>query len=190
MNNYIIPYGERHVRTGGRDITLMCVDNLGLVVYHKKDAVLTDDFIRHHLIGYADQHTTFIQANSLQEALQKFYDYPECKTGTKHKAWELEDSETRPIIEYCGCQFMNTRMGGCLECNYYDPPEEGGYMVCVLDGLDEPPANCPIDAQMSGLDRGWRSEVIQIGGVWVKRFSKAVSKMEPQINGILMRKMK
>lgn len=183
--NYIIPYGERSTVIGEDAFwgkrTLMCVDNVGLIVEHNKKIVPTDDDVRRHLIGWNEQHRIFIQANSLQEALQEFYDYPECKTGTKHRAWELADSKQRPVIEYAACEHM-CMAGGGTACGRYDKPSKDGWELCVLDGRDEPPTDCPIDAQMAG--KGWRKEVVQVGGVWVKRYSTHLLPMDPQINNI------
>lgn len=174
-NNYIIPYGERFVDMANSFLggwTLMCVDNLGLVVRHDPKIVPTDDNVRRHLVGWKTHNTTLVQAESLQDALKKFYDFEECRTGTKHRAWELVDSKDNPIIEYSGCEFMRNREDGCIACACGDEPEDDHYVMCILDGCNEPPRECPIDAQMG--NNGWRSEVVQVGGVWVKRYSRFV----------------
>lgn len=189
--NYIIPYGERKTSVGKNYFmgkrTLMCVDNIGLVVEHSNDITPTDDDVRRHLIGWNEQHRIFIQADSLQEALLEFYDYPECKTGTKHKAWKIADSESNPVIEYAGCEHMRITDGGSTACAFWDEPTDEGHMMCILDGCDEPPSDCPIDAQMG--KRGWRKEIVQVGGVWVKRYSKFVRQMDEQINAIRPRRL-
>ena len=176
--NYIIRYQERATQIGGnlfKYSTLMCVDNVGLVVKHDKDLKPTDDEVRRHLIGVSE-HTILVQAESLQDALLEFYNYPECKTGTKNRAWELVNGEKQPVVEYAGCEHMRLSHGGCA-CAKYDEPTDGGCMVCVLDGLDEPPLDCPIDAQKSS--KGWRHEVKKIGGVFVKQYSQLVFPMQP-----------
>lgn len=180
MKNYIIPYGERKTSIGEHYFmgkrTLMCVDNVGLVVEHNKDITPTDDDVRRHLIGWNPHHRVFVQAETLQKALEEFYGYLECRTGTKHKAWEIADSEISPVIEYAGCEHMRILKNGSTACACYDEPNEGeGWEMCVIDGRDEPPSDCPIAAQKRG--NGWRKEVVQVGGVWVKRYSKFV-KME------------
>jgi hypothetical protein len=182
--NYIIPYGERSTHIGEYPFasSLMVVDCVGLVVKHDRDKKPTDDDVRRHLIGWNEQRTTLIQADSLQDALKEFYDYPECKTGTKHRAWEMVDSETKPVIEYAGCEYMRLVGSSMTACARYDEPTKGGHMVCIFDGLDEPPSDCPVDAQIE--KKGWRSEVVQVGGVWVKRYTKFVKQMDGQINAI------
>lgn len=183
MKNYIIPYGERFVNMGmGYKRTLMCVDNLGLVVRHSLETMPAPEDVRNYLVGWNEQNTILIQADSLQDALLKFYDLPECKTGTKHRAWELIGTEKNPVIEYCGCKHIRFTESGAMACGIYGEPEMGGHMTCILEMNDEPPTDCPIDEQLE--NKGWRSEVVQIGGVWVKRYTKFVSKMEPLINGI------
>jgi len=181
--NYIIPYGERSTQIGDYPFasSLMVVDCVGLVVKHNEDKKPTDDDVRRHLIGWDANRTTLIQAESLQEALLEFYDTPECKTGTKHRAWELADSENNPIIEYAGCESMRLVSSGCA-CAKFDEPKEDSHMICILDGLDEPPLDCPINAQIE--KRGFRKEVIQRGGVWVRRYSPLVIPMEQQINPV------
>ncbi|HWY12341.1 MAG TPA: hypothetical protein VN026_13495 [Bacteroidia bacterium] len=183
--NYIIPYGRRFTSIGVKGfgkITLMCVDNIGLEVKHKTDYTPTEDDVRRNLIGWSEHNTAFIQANSLEEALQEFINYPECKTGIKHKAWELLATKDNPVKEYSGCQYMLINDNGYLSCQRYADSDEPDNMVCILDGLSEPPSDCPIDAQLE--KRGYRSETIEIGGVWVKKFSKSVVEMQPIINSI------
>ena len=191
--NYIIPFEKRFVSMGGYATTLMCVDNVGLIVTHRGIDPPEADEVRRNLIGTSDYHTVLIQAESLQQALQEFYNYPECKIGTKYRAWTIMDSNKRPVIEYAGCPFMFNRKSGDIECRRYDDmsePEGQGYMICKLDGLDEPPSDCVIDHQMSGIEKNWRSEVSCVGGVWVKRFSKLVKPVDPLINGVLPIKIK
>lgn len=181
MKNYIIPYGERFVQMGqlGFHRHLMCVDNLGLVVIHDSKEKPTAEEVRNHLVGWQEHNTQLVQANSLEEALQKFLDYEECKTGMKHKAWEMVDKESNPVIEYPSCDHM--RFTPFIACGYYDEPQENGCMNCVLSGLDEEstPDECPIaNAEKK------RIEVVQIGGVWVRQFHENVKEMIPQINVI------
>ena len=121
--NYIIPYGERSIKIGdgvSYKKSLMCVDNLGIIVEHSKKGMPKDEEVRNHLIGWDPQNRILVQANSLQKALQEFYEYPECKIGTKHKAWEIVDSEMNPVIEYAGCKHM--KIDGSTLCTAYDDP--------------------------------------------------------------------
>lgn len=186
MNNYIIPYGERstcigeNYFMGGR--TVMCVDNVGIVVEHDNGVTPTDVDVRRHLIGWNPRRRIFIQAESLNKALEEFYGYPECRTGMKHKAWELTDSEINPIIEYAGCEHMRIMKNGNTACACYGEPTKNGWEICVLDGRDEPPLACPIQAQKNG--DGWRPEVMRVGGIWVKRYTKFVVPVDSQINSI------
>src|SRR3989344_3955233 len=138
--NYIIPYEERFTQINGGVIakrSLMCADNVGLIVGHKADYTPTEKDVRRNLIGIKT-NTILVQADSLQEALQEFLNYPECRTGVKHKAWSLASSERNPVIEYSGCECMRLLNSG-VACAKYDEPRNGGYMICILDGLDDPP---------------------------------------------------
>ena len=184
--NYIIPYGERSTNISDGSPTqrsLICVDNLGLFVEHNKGKKPTAKEVRGHLIGWNPQNEILVQAKSLQAALEEFYNYPECKTGTKYKAWEMVDSKHNPIIEYSGCKHM--KVNGYVMCTKYDEPEYTSNMYCILDGLDDPPLGCPIDKQLS---HHYREETIMIGGIWIRRYHRTVSSMEPQINGLVLRK--
>jgi hypothetical protein len=173
--NYLIHYSERGTEIGQHPYTtsLMVVDCVGLVVKHDRDKKPSDNDVRHHLIGLREREI-IVQANSLQEALLEFYDYPECKTGTKHRAWELVNSERQPIVEYAGCEHL--RMKSSIACAKYDEPTDNGLMFCVLDGLDDPPLDCPINLQKTR--QGFRSEIKMIGGVYVKQYSQQVFPMK------------
>lgn len=93
MKNYIIPYGERFINMGmGYKRTLMCVDNLGLVVRHSLETTPAPEDVRNYLVGWNEQNTILIQADSLQDALLKFYDFPGSKTGTQGKKGSYERS--------------------------------------------------------------------------------------------------
>lgn len=144
--NYIIPYGERFTSIGKHPYnrSIMSVDNVGVVVAHEKDYTPTDDDLRRHLIGWSEQREQFLQAESLEDAMKEFMSYPECNTGIKHKAWEPLHSQHKPVKEYAGCPHMRITKGGSIACGYFDEPTDGGHMVCVLSGLDEPPLCCPL----------------------------------------------
>lgn len=165
--------------------SIMEIDGIGLVVMHEKDYAPTEQDLRRHLIGWNEQHEQFIQADSLQEAVREFLSYKECTTGLKYKAWEMINSEHKPILEYSGCSSMRITKGGCVACAYYDEPTEGGHMVCVLDNLDEPPLACPINNQRE--HKGFREEIVQEGGIWVRRYFPMTKEMDPQINGIRLK---
>lgn len=185
--NYIVPYGRRFTRVGSGwadKETLMCIDGLGICVEHKRDYTPTADEVRQHLIGTNEQHSIIIQADSDEECLKIFFSFEQCRTGTKYRAWYLVDSERKPIIQYAGCQFM--RMKHTIACAAYDEPTDEGHMICILDGLDEPPSECPIFQQME--KKSFRKNVYQMGGAWFQSFTKLTVPMEPQINGIILRK--
>lgn len=145
----------------------MSVDGIGIVVLHTHGKEPTKQEVRNHLIGWNEQKTILIQAESLEKALEEFYNYAECKTGTKHKAWEIVDSERNPVVEYAGCDQMLNKEGW-MACTLYDDPGEEATMCCILDGLDDPPEECPIYMQMEEIN--YKEELVQISGVWVKRY--------------------
>ncbi len=171
MKNYIIPYGERFTMVGESGIskrTLMSVDGIGLIVKYwgKKP---TKKEVRKYLIGWNQQNEIIIQANSLLEALKKFYDFPEAKVGITDHAWEIASSESNPIREYASCSHM--KVEDYIKCGIYDEPGETSNMICILDGLDEPPEDCPINNQLEK----WRSETTlveldQYLPVWIRRY--------------------
>ena len=171
-NNYIIPYSVRSTEIGDghkSKTTLMCVDNVGIVVKHKQDYIPTDDDVRRHLIGYHDRNKILIKADSIQEAMQIFFDFPECKCGTKYKAWELVDSDKNPVIEYSGCEHLQQKEGtSFFNCQRFAEEGEWENLICVLDGQDDPHDDCIIHRQMQEI--GYKSEVITVGGIAVKRF--------------------
>lgn len=193
MKNYIIPYSLRSTMvSNGIQRKFMVVDNVGLMVGYKTgdDHLLTPENIRKHLIGFNDQHSVIIQAEDLQSALLEFHDWEGCKTGTKYKAIEIADKKNNPVIEYSGCPHMV--INGFIRCAMYDENEhdrQNTSLCCVLDGMDDPPSDCIIDEQQSL--KKWRSETVQIGGVWVKKYDRNVRKMTPIIPGNrLMKKAK
>lgn len=171
LKNYIIPYGERFTTIGNTCFTaqtLMCVDGIGLIVNHKSGYKPTEEDVRSHLIGY-QKHTMIIQGESLFKAVETFYNYEECKIGLKYKAWEMIDSEDRPIREYPKCKHIRIKHEPV--CAAYDEPTEDGCMTCVLSGNDEPPTNCPIDKVLSN-----DNEIVQQnGGIWVERYYRSVT---------------
>lgn len=179
--NYIIPFKERSTSIGSghpRVNSLMVVDNVGLIVNHEKDTTPTDNDIRRHLIGISNSNKITVQAESLHDALKEFYGYAECRTGFKHKAWEIDDSEGRPVIEYSGCQYLLN--DDFLKCQRYAEDTKVDNMYCVIDGLDDPPCDCPINNQKYGS--GWRSQVTKIGGIFVKTFHQTVAPMKLKNN--------
>jgi len=184
--NYIIPYSLRETIISDFPQTeqkAVCVDNVGIIVkYRPEDAdKLNPENIRKHLIGFSDQHTMIIQADNLEEALKEFYEIPETKVGTKYKAMELADKETKPIIEYSSCEHMV--VNNWIRCGYYDEPKEESSMVCILGGLDQPPEVCPILKQRNSS----RVEVFTIGGIWIKRFYEHCIAHKPITNGVTLR---
>lgn len=165
MKNYIIPYLERFIQLAGFSYkrSIVCVDNVGIVVYHAENPDLSDENIRRHLIGVTER-TIIIQADDIGEAIFKFNEFEESKAGMTYKAWDIKTSERNPIIEYCTCPHM--RVNNSIACAYYDEPTEHGYMICVLDGLDEPPRNCPIFQQMESE----KFNIHKVDEHFVKRF--------------------
>jgi hypothetical protein len=186
--NYIIPYRERFtvIKNCVSHRSLFNVDNLGIVVYHQKDVLPTENEIRNHLVGLTHTKTILIQADSLKAALEKFYSFKELKIGFKHKAWELADSKDIPIIEYSPCFHMKFKRGsGNLYCQYYAEEGKFDHMVCIIDGLDEPPTKCPILINQT-RDR----EILQqIGGIWVQQYSSVCTSQSIGINGLKLRKI-
>lgn len=188
--NYIITFKEASTSIGNeypRQTSIMEIDGVGVIVRHKKGYIPTDKDLRSHLIGLQDDLTIIIKANSLEEALAEFNSYEECTTGTKFKAWELSTSS--PIVEYSGCKYMLDK-GGYTSCQRFAEPNEVDSMVCVLDGLSDPPCDCPINNQKNS--KGWRSEINNIGDsdILVKQFFQTVIPMQPLINGIKPRFVK
>lgn len=165
MKNYIIPYLERFTSMANFPFkrSILCVDGVGIVVKHSEDSDLSDSSIRRHLIGVTEQQI-LIQANDIFDAISKFNEFEEAKTGEKYKAWTIKTDERNPIIEYCACPHM--RVVSSIACAYYDEPTEYGYMICVLDGLDEPPRNCPIYRQMKSK----KFIIHAVDGYFVKQF--------------------
>jgi hypothetical protein len=188
MKNYIIPYQERFVKLNyiSSQKSVLCVDNLGLVVYHNTNDDLSPENIRRYLVGVKSFNTVLVQAENLPDALSEFYSYPETTTGFKHKAWEIEDSGKRPIIEYSSCCHLKSEeeLSG-LFCQYYAMDGEFDQMLCILDGSDDPPKECPI---LKNQTRD-RIEVRQIGGIWVKTFHKNCKPTSIGINGLKLSKI-
>jgi hypothetical protein len=165
MKNYIIPYMERFIQLAiySYKRSIVCVDNIGMVVNHAGNPDLSDENIRRHLTGIV-QRTILIQANDIFGAISKFNEFEEAKTGEKYKAWTIETDEINPIIEYANCPHI--RVNNSIACAYYDEPEEHGYMICVLDGLDDPPRNCPISQQIGSE----KFTIHTVDGYYVKTF--------------------
>lgn len=189
LKNYIIPYEERflNIVNNPSKYSLMVVDNVGLWVGHDKGQKPTESEVRRCLIGVST-HRWYVQAKDLQEALLKFYELPATKCGTKHRAVTIADSKHNPIIEYIGCKWLrNDEKRGCVACAYFEEPNfKEGYTACILDGCDEPPSKCPIDEQKQ--KHKWRDEVVQIGGVWVRQYTKKCAPVDEIINPIRPRK--
>lgn len=175
--NYIIRFNERSTSVGSgfpRQNTLMDINGNGLVVNHEKNNIPDEKEVLRHLIGIQEQYT-IVQGNSYQEALSEFNSFKSCNTGTLKKAWALLNDKHHPIIEYSGCKYIVDK--GFLTCQRYAEPNEFDNMYCVLDGLDEPPHDCPIQNQKKSV--GYRTEVVEIDGIWLKRFSQNVIPMQP-----------
>lgn len=183
LKNYQIPFIERTTSIGNkfpRETTLFNVNGIGVYVEHEKDNLPTQEEVSRHLIGISTPHRMDIQAESLEAALKEFFSYPACNTGFKKKALEIADSEGYPVIEYSGCKWLLN--DGFRKCQRFSELNEIDNMFCILDGLDEPPCDCPILKQKQ-LD-GFRSETINIGTVWVKKFQPNVIPMSPIRGGI------
>lgn len=155
------------------------VDFIGMSVQYSagEEDLLTPENLRRYLIGVNEQKQWCIQAEDLRGALDQFYSHEAAQIGYKHKAIWLADSENNPIIEYSGCEHMIDK--GWFACGAYCETEEEREtesMSCILDGSDSPPDICPIQKQQ--MEILYTSEVVQIGGIWLKRYSDKVKKMK------------
>lgn len=187
LKNYQIPFRERTTRVGNefpRTNTLFNVFGIGVIVNHQKGNVPTEQEVSRHLIGIDGNNSLYIQSESIHDALKEFFDYPACNIGFKHKAMEINDSESHPVIEYSGCKWLLN--DGTRKCQRYAEPNEIDNMYCVLDGLDEPPCDCPINNQKQL--NGWREQKEKRGGIYVKRYYQTVAPMSPIKGGIRPKK--
>lgn len=163
--NFIIPYTKRstHIGTNYNETTVMDVDGVGVYVGHPRGEVPSSDLVRRHLMGISN-HTWWIEADSLEDALKKFHDTDGAKIGSKNRAIVMNVSKRLPIREYVGCKDMSEDG----HCKYFDDEftEPDSHLLCILGGCDDVHDSCPIKQQMEK-----ESEVIQIGDVWVQRYS-------------------
>ena len=170
--NYIIPFEKRFTEIGRyRNKTkIMVVDNIGIYVSYEKEADLTTENIRRHLIGVTDCKI-LVYANDIEDALKQFFEMDGAKAGFKHKAMTLLATERNHIIEYSNCPHLLELESGIF-CQRYVETGEIDKLLCILDGCDYPPEDCIIKIQKE-LD----IKPINIGGdIWIKKYSEKFEK--------------
>jgi len=146
---YRLPLKERFTRITSGASALICagkyikVDNIGIFVEFDKEDLVTPEMIRR--CGTPIRETyCIVEANTLNEAIEKFYQNYEAANWENPAVWIDEKSV---IIKYPYCEFLSRTKTGRFICGPKIPRENCGTRgMCVLEwGIDPPlTGNCPI----------------------------------------------
>lgn len=153
MSLFEIPVCERVVSVSrnyrfGKKTVIMHVDSVGFFLHYDEEWQRDDrDFIRSHLQQRVGGNA-YIEAASIREAVNKFYDeYEGAKVGgpgKSEKAIWINDKKFIHELPYC--PKMRKNKGGQFVCSFEEGDEEcddNGGRMCILENY-EPPSNCVI----------------------------------------------
>lgn len=139
---YRVPLKERFTRITSGAPVLICagkyieVDNIGIFVEFDKEDLVTPEMIRR--CGTPIRETyCIIEANTLEEVIEKFYQNYEAANWENPAVWI---DEKGIIIKYPYCSFLSRTETGRFICGPKLPNEECGTRgMCVLEWDISPP---------------------------------------------------
>lgn len=154
MPIFRIPFFQRYTALGNLSLfakkkKYLSVDGIGMMVFYDEENQLVPEVIRRNLLSVLSGNY-FVEAESLEEAINIFRKLEGSNTGEKRKALWIDESEE--ILELPHCDFLNKNSRREFICGEENDEEQGVFGICVLQGGGyDYPEECPIAPILQSL---------------------------------------